>query len=301
MPLSPTPKDRGSSESADWQLGLIDSAWFGSEFEGQPGREQARRIGFDSLDLFIAFDPGRMSAADRNAYVEGAKSVGMPVVSLVCTCLGLNDFNPSVRDYHIERAKSVVDLAIHFPSVRNLCFVPGEYMFQQRLLPPKLEWDRVVDATQQVGRHAARHGLELAIELLPFEFAFIKSMDTMERFLDAVGLENVKATIDISHMWLTRTPPAEIARRMRGRVAHVHMSDCDGTNHGDLPPGRGNTPFAEYLGAVRDTGFFGAVSIELEFPPDPKKMLSWVEEAFGASLKLLSDAGVHSGRPAVHA
>ena len=93
----------------------------------------------------------------------------------------------------------------------------------------------------------------------------------MERFLDEVGLDNVKATIDISHMWLTRTPPGEIARRMRGRVAHVHMSDCDGTNHGDLPPGRGNTPFAEYLGAIRDTGFSGAVSIELEFPPDPAK------------------------------
>ena len=158
MTPSPPPTERAPSENPDWMLGLIDSAWFGSEFEGQPGREQARRIGFDSLDLFIAFDPGRMSKAERGAYVEGAKSVGLPVVSLVCTCLGLNDFNPSIRDYHIERAKSVVDLAPAFPSVRNLCFVPGEYMFQQKLLPPKLEWDRVVDATQQVGRHAAGTG-----------------------------------------------------------------------------------------------------------------------------------------------
>lgn len=278
--------------NADWTLGLIDSAWFGSEFEGQPGRQQARRIGFDTLDLFIGFDPGRMTAAERAAYVTAAQSVDLPVISLVCTCLGLNDFNPAIRGYHIERAKNVVELATAFPTVRNLCFVPGEYMFQQKLLPPSLEWGLVVDATRQVGEHAAARGLELAIELLPFEFAFVKSIDTMERFLDEVGLESVKATIDISHMWLMRIPPAEI-KRLSGRIAHVHIADCDGVNHGDLPPGRGNTPFGEYLSAIRDTGFVGTASVELEFPPDPSGMLAWVQEAYATSLKLLVDAGVH--------
>ena len=179
---------------------------------------------------------------DRRAYVAGALSVGLPVVSLVCTCLGFNDFNPAVRGFHIDRAKHVVDLATDFPTARNLCFVPGEYMFQQKLLPASLEWNMVVEATRIVGEHAAARRLDLAIELLPFEFAFVKSMDTMVRFLDEVGLDNVKATTDISHLWLTRTPPSQL-QRLNGRVAHVHISDCDGTNHGDLPPGRGNTPF----------------------------------------------------------
>jgi hypothetical protein len=40
----------------EWKLGLIDSAWFGSQYEGQPGRREAKTIGFDSLDLFIGFD-----------------------------------------------------------------------------------------------------------------------------------------------------------------------------------------------------------------------------------------------------
>jgi len=280
-------------ERPQWNLGLIDSAWFGSEYEGQPGRLQARRIGFDSMDLFVGFDPGRMTAAERAGYVDGARSVGLPVISLVCTCLGLNDFNPAIRGYHIERAKNVVELAAAFSTVKNLCFVPGEYMFQQKLLRPSVEWGLVVDATRQVGKHAAARGLELAIELLPFDFAFIKSIDTMERFLDEIGLQNVKATIDVSHMWLMRIAPQEIGR-LRGRIAHVHISDCDGTNHGDLPPGRGNTPLSEYLAAIRDTGFVGTASVELEFPPDPSGMLAWVEEAYGTSLKLLIDAGVHS-------
>jgi sugar phosphate isomerase/epimerase len=282
------------TKNSNWTLGLIDSAWFGSKLEGQPGREVARKIGFESLDLFVGFDPGRMTAAERNAYVKGAQSVDLPIISLVCTCLGLNDFNPAVRSYHIERAKNVVDLAKTFPTARNLCFVPGEYMFQQKLLPPAAEWDLVVDATREVGRHAAERGLELAIELLPFDYAFVRTIETMERFLDAVDLENVKATIDISHMWLMRVGPDEIRKRLNKRVAHVHISDCDGVNHGDLPPGRGNTPFGDYLAAIRDTGFVGAASLELEFSPDPAGMVEWVEEAFGSTLKLLAAAGVHA-------
>jgi D-psicose/D-tagatose/L-ribulose 3-epimerase len=281
-------------QNGNWTLGLIDSAWFGTEFEGRRGREEAKRIGFESLDLFVGFDPGKLSKAERQAYIEENLSTGLPVVSLVCTCLGLSDFNPAIRGYHIERAKNVVDLAADIPTTRNLCFVPGEYMFQKKLIPPKSEWDAVVDATRQVGAHAATRQRELAIELLPFEFSFINSLDTMERFLDEVGLPNVKATIDISHFWLMRIPPAEVAKRLKGRVAHVHMSDCDGTNHGDMPPGRGNTPFADYLAAIRETGFVGAASIELEFPPDPRGMAAWVVEAHGAALQLLKDAQVHT-------
>jgi D-psicose/D-tagatose/L-ribulose 3-epimerase len=280
-------------KNGDWTLGLIDSAWFGTDYEGKRGREEAKRIGFESLDLFIGFDPGKLSERERKAYIDENLSTGLPVISLVCTCLGLSDFNPAIRGYHIERAKNVVDLAADFATNRNLCFVPGEYMFQKKLIPAKGEWDMVVDATRQVGEHAAKRKRELAIELLPFEFAFINSLDTMERFLDEVALANVKATVDISHFWLMRIPPEHVAKRLKGRIAHVHMSDCDGIHHGDMPPGRGNTPFADYLAAISETGFAGAASIELEFPPDPKAMVAWVKEAHDAALALLKQAQVH--------
>src|SRR5262249_23152616 len=86
----------------------------------------------------------------------------------------------------------------------------------------------------------------------------------------------------------------EEAKRIGFESPHVHLSDCDGIHHGDMPPGRGNTPFKEYLAAIRDTGFIGAASIELEFPPDPRGMAAWVEEAYVAALQLLKDAGAHT-------
>jgi D-psicose/D-tagatose/L-ribulose 3-epimerase len=272
-----------------WELSLIDSAWHGSQYEGRPGLELARAIGFEAIDLFVGFDPGRMSVAARAEYVRGVESSGLPALSIICTALGLSDFNPAVRDYHIERACNVIELGAELGTVRNLLFVPGDYIFQGRLLPRRQEWDRVVDATRQVGTRAAQHGLEVAIELLPFEYAFVRTLDDMERLLDDVDLPNVKAGIDISHLWLERIEPDALAR-FAGRVGQVHVADCDGTNHGDLPPGRGNTPFESYLRVLGEVGYAGSASVELEFPTDPGQMVEWVTEAFRGTRQLLIDS-----------
>ena len=218
-------------------------------------------------------------------------SAGLPVLSIICTALGLSDFNPSVRGYHIERACNIIDLAAEIGTVRNLMFCPGDYIFGGKLLPQEQEWERLVDATRQVGEKAADRGLEVAIELLPFEHAFVRTLDDMDRLLGDVGLPNVKACIDISHLWLERIPAADLAR-FAGRVGQVHVADCDGVNHGDLPPGRGNTPFGEYLEALGEIGYRGAASVELEFPQDPGQMVEWVTEAHDGTRRLLADAGL---------
>lgn len=281
----------GTGPSAVWELALIDSAWHGSEYEGAAGLALARELGYEAVDLFVGFDPGQMSTAERAAYLSDVAASGLPPRSVICTCLGLSDFNPSVRRYHIERACNVIDLGAEFDTVRNLLFVPGDYIFGGKLLPREQEWDRVVDATRQVGRRAQERGLEVAIELLPFEHAFVRTLDDMDRLLEAVGLPNVKAGIDISHLWLERIPPDELAR-FAGRVGQVHVADCDGVHHGDLPPGRGNTPFESYLRALGDIGYCGSASVELEFPTDPSQIVDWVGEAHRGTRQLLVDSGL---------
>src|SRR5438067_8143428 len=101
----------------------------------------------------------------------------------------------------------------------------------------------------------------------------------MPRVLDDVGLDNVKANVDISHLVLARQP-ASLLERLRGRVAHVHISDCDGKVHGDLPPGRGVVDFPPYLEAIKGLGLDDAtVSIELEYAPEADRIEDWVNEA----------------------
>ncbi len=108
----------------------------------------------------------------------------------------------------------------------------------------------------------------------------------MVRFLDDVGHPSVLANLDISHLVLSQVPASEI-RRLAGRVAHVHISDCDGVRHGDLPPGRGVVDFAPYLEEIRQLEIPGAISVELEYSPEPDRIEEWVTEAYRETAKLL--------------
>ena len=82
------------------------------------------------------------------------------------------------------------------------------------------------------------------------------------------------------------------SRGMKGRIAHIHFSDCDGKVHGDLPPGRGAVNFRPYLEAIRQTGFDGTLSIELEYSPELEKIVEWVTEAYTATDRLMREAGI---------
>jgi sugar phosphate isomerase/epimerase len=150
--------------------------------------------------------------------------------------------------------------------------VLGEYLWQQAVIAPADQWKWAVEHTRELGVYAASLGLEIAIELEPFQLSLINDLPKMLRFLDDVAHPAVKANLDISHLALARTPAQDVAR-LRGRIAHVHFSDCDGVKHGDLPPGRGVVQFRPHLQALRDVDFAGSISIELEYSPDPSQIV----------------------------
>ena len=50
--------------------------------------------------------------------------------------------------------------------------------------------------------------------------------------------------------------------------------------------------FAPYLQAIKDLDFDGAISLELEYSPDPDKIVEWVEEAYNATDSLMQQVGL---------
>ena len=90
---------------------------------------------------------------------------------------------------------------------------------------------------------------------------------------------------------LADSSPMDLAK-LKGKAIHVHLSDCDGKVHGDLPPGRGIVKFEPYLQAIKELKIDGAISIELEYSPDPKRIVEWVTEAYTQTDKLMSLAGL---------
>lgn len=273
------------------KIGLINSAWFGSAYEGKAGLEKTKEIGYQAVDILV--DPLDLSEEQHAQLVADVKDVGLPVPTSVCVAFGLSDFTPSVRRFHIDRAKRHIDLGADLGAPMFLLAL-GEYIWQHEVIPPEMQWHLAVEATRELGDHAESRGMKIALEIEPFELSIINNAIKLQKFLEDVDHDAVKANIDCSHLWLMDIDPSEILR-LKGQIIHCHFSDCNGEIHQDLPPGRGNTPLRLYLEALRDAEFDGVVSLELEYAPQPDQIVEWVTEGHDKTVELMKQVGVYEG------
>jgi len=133
--------------------------------------------------------------------------------------------------------------------------------------------------------------VDIALELEPFRLSLLNNIDEMVRFVNDCKHPRVRANIDVSHLVLSDTSPLDL-KKLKGKAIHVHISDCDGKVHGDLPPGRGIVKFEPYLQAIKELKIDGVVSIELEYSPDPKRIVEWVTEAYTKTDRLMQMVGL---------
>lgn len=268
------------------KLGLINSAWAQAGRPTKWGIQQTKRIGFDTIDIFT--DPLDIDAKERRLIADACAAEGLPINSVCCVAVGLIDFNPSVQRFHMDRCKRYLDLCYELRA-KNLLLVLGEYIWQQEVIPPAAQWEMGVNNVKELGKHAKSLGLEIVMELEPFDLSLVNSVDNMVKFLNDVNMpKTVRANCDISHLHLVRTPFKDV-EKLKGWIGHVHLSDCDGKVHGDMPPGRGVTPIKKYLAAIKDTGYDGVVSIELEYSPEPDRIVEWVEEAYQETDRIMQE------------
>lgn len=270
------------------RLGLINSAWVQANQPTVFGLRKTKELGFDTVDIFV--DPLDIDVRERRLIKDECDRLDLPIVSIACVAVGLIDFNPSVQRFHVDRVKRYLDLAYEYQA-RNVLLVLGEYIWNQEVIPPAEQWRLGIEHCRRLGDYAASLGVQIALELEPFPLSLLNSVDSMVRFIDECNHEAVRANIDVSHLLLAKVEPAEL-RRLKNKAIHVHISDCDGQKHGDLPPGRGVVPFLPYLREIKALGIDGAISIELEYSPEPDRIVEWVEEAYRETDKLLQEVGL---------
>jgi len=272
------------------KLGLINSAWTQANRDTAYGIRMTKEIGFDTIDIFT--DPLEIDVRERRRIKIECDRAGLPIVSVACVAVGLIDFNPSVQRFHMQRCRAFLDLCYEYEA-KNLLLVLGEYIWERQVIPPAEQWRLAVDSCRELGKYAADLGLQIALELEPFKLSLLNNVESMVRFIDDVNHPAVRANIDVSHLLLANTKAEEL-RRLKGKAIHVHLSDCDGKVHGDLPPGRGVVDFGPYLREIKALGIDGAISIELEYSPEPDKIVEWVREAYQATDKLMKEAGLRT-------
>jgi D-psicose/D-tagatose/L-ribulose 3-epimerase len=276
------------------ELGLISSAWGETHVGLEEGMRKAKEIGFDTYDIFE--DPLDIDDATRTLIREPAEEVALPIRSVVCVAFGIVDFNPSVRRFTLDRIKASVDQGAYL-GARNVLLVVGEYYWDGEVFPRAAIWDMAKEMVKEAGEYARSKGLEIVLELEPFEQALLKDVDELARFVREIDHPAVRANADISHLHLSHASFDDV-KKLEGLIGHIHLSDCDGKVHGDLPAGHGVTPIKDYLQAIVDTGYDGTVSIELEYSPDPDKIVEWAQEAYDGTARIMDELGVRSPAPA---
>ncbi|SFJ18811.1 sugar phosphate isomerase/epimerase family protein [Planctomicrobium piriforme] len=268
------------------RLGLINSAWHQSGRSTAWGIAKTKEIGFDCIDLLV--DPLEIDVRERRLIKDECDRQGLPIVSICCVALGLTDFNKSVQEFHLDRCREHLDLVYEYQA-ENMLLVLGEYIWNKEIIPPAEQWDVGVQNCRALAEYAGELGIKIALELEPFHLSMLNNIDRMVQFVDDVGDPALAANIDISHLHLAHAPAAELPK-LKGKAIHVHISDCDGKQHGDLPPGRGVVDFPPYLKELRKLEIPGTVSIELEYSPEPDKIEEWVREAYEQTAKLMREA-----------
>jgi sugar phosphate isomerase/epimerase len=270
------------------KLGIINSAFQQAGVNTATGLKHIARIGFDTVDIFT--EAIGISNREISLVARAAQKWRLPIISLPVVAVGLIDFNEPVRRFHLDRCKRFIDLARDWDA-KNILLVLGEYLWQREVIPPAAQWQWAVATCRQLGDYAARKKIDIALELEPFRLSLLNNVNEMVRFVDECAHPRVRANIDISHLVLSDTSPADL-KKLKGKAIHVHLSDCDGKVHGDLPPGRGVVKFAPYLQAIKELKIDGVVSIELEYSPNPDQIVEWVEAAYRETAKLMALAGL---------
>jgi sugar phosphate isomerase/epimerase len=270
------------------KLGLINSAWAQAGRDTTWGLRKTKELGFDTVDIFA--DPLDLGVRERCDIKRECDRLELPIVSIACVAVGLVDFNPSVQRFSVERVRAYLDLAYEYEA-RNVLLVLGEYIWNKEVIAPAEQWQTAVRNCRVLADYANTLGLQIALELEPFPLSLLNNVDRMVAFIDEVDHPALQANIDISHLCLSHVPAEEL-RRLKGKAIHVHISDCDGVKHGDLPPGRGVVDFGPYLSEIRRLGIEGSISIELEYSPEPDRIEEWVTEAYRETDRLLREAGL---------
>ena len=265
------------------KLGIINSAFGQAGVSTAAGLQHIARIGFDCVDIFT--EAMTISPEEKRIIARTCEKENLPIVSLPVVAIGLIDFNDPVRDFHVARSKAFIDLAAEF-GARNIVLVLGEYLWQREVISPVDQWGWAVATCRVLGDYADRKNVDIALELEPFRLSLLNNVDEMVRFIDECAHARVQANIDVSHLVLSDSGPDSVLR-LKNKAIHVHISDCDGKVHGDLPPGRGIVKFTPYLQAIKELQMEGAISIELEYSPDPARIVEWVEEAYRETDRLM--------------
>jgi sugar phosphate isomerase/epimerase len=136
-------------------------------------------------------------------------------------------------------------------------------------IPAGLDWDQnyrdYVASLKKCAKACEKAGVMLSIE--PHPFRYLANTDGALRILEDVNSPAMGVNFDPSHMFPVGDFPNVTVYRLGKKIIHMHVSDNDGVTNVHWRPGMGKIDWHAMFQAMKEVGYDGVVSIELEDVP----------------------------------
>jgi sugar phosphate isomerase/epimerase len=138
------------------------------------------------------------------------------------------------------------------------------------------ELERAADTIGGAAESSAPGGPTIALEALNrYETHLIRTLADAEALRQRIGLPNVELMADVFHMDIEEDSVPEALSAHADHIVHVHLADNQRRE-----PGSGHLDFEGAFGALADSGYSGALT--MEFMPVSDAALTagrdWVQE-----------------------
>ena len=212
--------------------------------------------------------PPHMDARRRKAIVDLLKELRLDVTNLnAFTLFAQGDtWHPSWIEPDAEARRRRIEHTVNSIRMARDLGVPGISLEPGGPLPAgttrQAAMDLYREGLRQVLPVAEECGVNLLVE--PEPHLLIERPEEFEELLAGLAHPRLALNFDIGHFFCVGVDPAAAARRLAPHIRHVHLEDIAPTRaHQHLVPGRGAIDLESVLGALRDGGYNGWVTVEL--------------------------------------
>ena len=221
----------------------------------------------------------RLGANRRAEIRQLARDHAMEISSISAHNIDHNslvDADRRARQRHLNYIKGCIDLApdVGTTVVHALAGPPPTGVERERA------WGWLLESLTTCIHYAAERGVTFGFEAVVG--SIVANMADLSRLLADLGEDKLYVNFDPGHLVLAGEDPAEWVRTLGSRIVHVHIKDARiippgfefpplqkgafrvSTDFEFLPLGKGVIRFGEIVGALREIGYEGFLSMEYE-------------------------------------
>jgi sugar phosphate isomerase/epimerase len=210
--------------------------------------DYASRLGYDAVEVMVGVDAVSQSPARIRSLSEYHE---LPVCAVHAPCLLITQRVWGTEPWaKLERSAAMA----------------AELGAEVVVVHPPFRWQRdyAHGFVEGIARLERETGIAFAVENMYPWRATRRGMQVYQPGWDPSAESYANTTIDLSHAATARDDPLAMARRLGGRLRHIHMADGSGSAKDEhLVPGHGGQPCGEFLGQLADAGFAGNIVVEI--------------------------------------